>query len=148
MDFEQGSKQTIMFVFEFQSLPSLRGGFRKHYERVSHYEPSIKQQKNGIFHLRVTRLVNFEKSEILKLIEELAEDTSCYGGKFVEWKIHKVSKDGSFVNKKISFKSKLVNIFTVAGDARTSRVYKMPFYTILAVLLIIFISSIIKNWVR
>jgi hypothetical protein len=144
LKFEQGSQQSIMFVFEFQSLPSLRGGFKKHYERISQYEPSIKQLENGVFHLRVTKLINFEESAISKTKDQLIEDTKSYGGKFVEWKIHKVSKGNSFENKKISLKSKLVNIFTVAGDARTSRVYKMPFYSVLIILAIVLISSIVK----
>jgi hypothetical protein len=134
-----------MFVFGFQSLPSLRGGFKKHYERVSQYEPSIKQLDNGSFHLRITKLVSYEESEILKIKQELIEDTKCYGGKFVEWKVHKVSNGDSFENKKVSLKSKVVNIFTVAGDARTSRVYKMPFYSVLAILVIVLISSIVKH---
>ncbi|GLX80228.1 hypothetical protein tinsulaeT_35680 [Thalassotalea insulae] len=145
MKFEQGSQQSIMFVFEFQSLPSLRGAFKKHYERVSQYEPSIKKLENGAFHLRITKLIKYEESAILKIKNELIEDTSCYGGKFVEWKIHKVSKGDSLENKNISLKSKLVNIFTVAGDARTSRVYKMPFYSVLVILVIVLIISIVRN---
>ncbi|WP_199611597.1 hypothetical protein [Flocculibacter collagenilyticus] len=136
-----------MFVFEFQSLPSLRAGFKKHYERLSQYEPSIMQLDNGTFHLRITKLVSYEESEILKIKEELVEDTKCYGGKFVEWKVHKVVKGNSFKNKTVSIKSKIVNIFTVADDARTSRVYKMPFYSILAILIIVLISSIVRYWV-
>ncbi|ACA88559.1 hypothetical protein [Shewanella woodyi] len=148
MEFKVGSQQTIMFVFEFQSLPSLRGGFRKHYERISHYEPSIKQLDNGRFHLRVTKLVKFDENSISQALEELVEDTQCYGGKFINWKVHKVFNNNSLENKEISIKSKLVNMFTLAGDGRTARRYKMPFYSILLGICVILFASIIQNWVR
>ena len=148
LDIEVGSEQSVMFVFEFQSLASLRSGFRKHYERISHNEPSIKQLKNGKCHLRITKLIKYDENTISKTVNELVEDTQCYGGKFINWKVHKVVNNNSFVNKKISLKSKLVNIMTLSGDGRNFRRYKMPLYSVLLIFLVVLFISIIQNWIR
>jgi len=137
-----------MFIFEFQSLASLRGGFRKHYERISHSEPSIKQLDNGKCQLRITKLLEYNETTIANTLKELVEDTECYGGKFINWKVHKVVNDNSLTNKQISLRSKLVNILTLSGDGRNFKRFKMPLYSISIFIVAVLITSIIQNWVR
>ena len=86
--FKKDSEQSIVFVFEFPTLLSLKSSFIKLQKSFGIQEPNIRENKDGSFQLRLTRIIPYNEASILKHKEELIEDLTGYGGKFVNFKIY------------------------------------------------------------
>jgi hypothetical protein len=132
-------KVTVAYTFLFQSDVSARSGFRTVQERTNPSECSMRQNKEGKILLRVTRELNNSERDILSTKDELVSDLERYGGEFQNWKYHVISINGKTEPIKIKTASKFLAWLTPPGDARNYQRYKMPFYSIIFVLVIGFI---------
>ena len=141
MSWNGKDKITVAYTFLFQSDASARSGFRTIQERTSPSECSMRENKEGKILLRITRKLNNSESDILSTKDELVSDLERYGGMFLNWKFHVININGKNKPIKIRTASKFLAWLTPPGDARNYQRYKMPFYSIIFVLVIGFIVA-------
>lgn len=137
------SKVPIMFTFLFQSDRSARGGFRYVHERTNPVECSMKETDDGKVLLRITKVIADNEAAIDHEQRELETDLRNYGGVFVSKKYHFVAKGDKVERKRISFIAKLLTWMTRPGDARNYVLRKMPLYSIIFTLVLVFILSVV-----
>ncbi|ABV87593.1 hypothetical protein [Shewanella pealeana] len=143
--FEPDSNQTIHFVFEFKSELALRGGFRKLHERVEHAEFEVRILDGGKRYLRITRELPLNEAIIEQSKIDIAADLKHFGGKFVSAKVRKIASGGTLKNKPISVSSRLLHLITSAGDSRTFRKYKMPYFFMLIVVFLLIVIQVVTS---
>ena len=142
--FEKDSEQSVVFIFEFPTLISLRSSFNKLQQSFGVQEPSIRENKDGTFQLRVTRIIPFNEMSIHNHKNELIEDLTYYGGKFKGFKVHKIALDGKLTNKKMSRYTKLLTFLSKIGGTKPYKKYEVPLYSILLAVFLILAFSAVK----
>ena len=142
--FNKNTEQSIVFIFEFATLLSVKSSFKKLQHSFGLQETSIRENNDGTFQLRVTRVFLFNRLNINKHKKELIEDLTYYGGKFIEFKVHKVAQDGNIVNKHISTYTKVLTFLTKIGGTKVYKKYNMPFFSVIFAIIVIVTFSALK----
>ncbi|MDO7086550.1 hypothetical protein WNY51_18540 [Pseudocolwellia sp. AS88] len=144
MEFEKDSEQSIVFIFDFPTITTLKSSFTKLQCSFGTNETEIRENKNGTFQLRVTRIIPYNEPSINKHKNELIEDLTYYSGKFREFKVHKISLDGVITNKRISNYTKALTFLSKIGGTKPYKKYDVPLFSVLAVIFVIIFFSVLK----
>jgi hypothetical protein len=144
LEFKKDSEQSIVFIFEFPALAPLRSSFKKLQHRFEFQHSSIRENKDGTFQLRITRVMPYNEIIVNKHKSDLIEDLTYYNGKFVTIKVHKVALNGTLINKKISLFTKIYIFLSKGGGTRAYTKYKMPLFSVIILISLIFIFSVLK----
>ena len=141
---KKDTEQSIVFIFEFPTLICLRSSFKNLQRSFGVQEPHIRENKDGTFQLRVTRIIPYNELSINIHKKELIEDLTYYGGKFIDFKVHKVVLDGKITNKKMSDYTKILTFLSKIGGTKPYKEYNVPFFIIILIILVIIVFSVVK----
>jgi hypothetical protein len=140
----KNDKISIVFRFQFGSLKSLESAFNRLHESNDYSEMKVKQLTDDCFRLSIIRMLEPTEENIKNVRLELSSDVWGFGGRFIDYKHYQVYKNDNYENKKVRKGTKLLFALTSAMDGRTYKVYRMPFLSLIIILLILFLINFIK----
>ena len=111
------------------------------YQSMTPTECSIRENDNGTVILNVTTVLENKESIIVQKQNELEEDFRDYGGVFLSRKLHYRYDGTKVVRKRLKLATILINWITYPVGLRGYTTRKVPFYSIVAAVLLVFIVS-------